>query len=329
VAAPLRATARGPCDVAGTGGRIARAVTTLFAPFPLRPLRPRDDRLAKLYDDEIHPLVDRRLGEMLLRAVSLPPRAQVLELGCRAGALTAALAGRLDEGSRLIAVDPAEALLARARVRLGDERAGRRVFFRAQDPDAPLPFAEESFDVVVANLAGLETTALLPRLRDLARVTRPGGDVHVAVTLRGTWGEPLDLFEEALLRLDRPEATGALRAHVALQPEGETVARGLEAAGLGALDEELARWELLFKTAREFFYAPVVEYGPLPRWKEIAGRGAAMHEAFFAVKEAIDTYFAGRAFAVGIFGGRFSGRKPPSPTSPPPLASSGPEPESP
>ena len=35
-----------------------------------------------------------------------------------------------------------------------------------------------------------------------------------------------------------------------------------------------------------------------------------LHETFLAIKDSIDTYFAGRAFAVSVFGGRFSARKP-------------------
>jgi hypothetical protein len=53
----------------------------------------------------------------------------------------------------------------------------------------------------------------------------------------------------------------------------------------------------------------MIEHGPLPRWKELAGKGEAMQDVFFALKEAIDMYFAGHAFAVGVCGGRFSGRK--------------------
>jgi hypothetical protein len=72
---------------------------------------------------------------------------------------------------------------------------------------------------------------------------------------------------------------------------------------------ETTHWELVFRTAREFFYAPVIEFGPLARWKTIAGKGPEMQDIFLAVKEGIDTYFSGRAFAVSVVAGVFSATK--------------------
>jgi SAM-dependent methyltransferase len=193
---------------------------------------------------------------------------------------------------------------------VGHEHAGRRVFFRQHEPGAKLPFAEETFDMVLANLARADPPDLNASVAELVRVTKPGGLVTVTAPLRGTWDEPLDLFREVLVRLDRSESLEALDRYVAAQPDGEAMALTLEHAGLGQVEEELVRWELLFRSGREFFYAPVIEHGPLARWKEIAGRGEAMQQVFLTVKEAIDTYYAGHTFAVGIFAGRFSGRKP-------------------
>ena len=224
--------------------------------------------------------------------------------------MTAELLSRLDGESRVVALEASTPLIERARERVAGEQAGRRVFFRPHEVAAKLPFAEETFDVVLASQVLGEVADPAAALADLVRVTRPGGQVVVTAPLRGTWAELLDLYREVLTRLDRREGLAALEAHVAAQPDGEAMARLLEAAGLTEVEEELGRWELLFRSGREFFYAPVIEQGPLPRWKEIAGKGDAMHEVFFALKEAIDTYYAGRAFAVGIFGGRFSGRKP-------------------
>jgi hypothetical protein len=53
-----------------------------------------------------------------------------------------------------------------------------------------------------------------------------------------------------------------------------------------------------------------VEFGPLARWKQIAGKGAEVQDTFLAVKQAIDTYFAGQSFSVSIEAGLFIGQKP-------------------
>lgn len=287
---------------------------TLFSPQLRRPPRRSQDRLAKVFEDEIYPLYGQRFAEMMLRAWRPAPRTAVLELGCGAGAVTAELLHRLDGESRIVALESSPALLDRARRAVGNEHAGRRVFFRQHDAWArrpfKLPFADETQDTVLAHPVLAAAPDLPGAVRELVRITKPGGQVVVCLPLRGTWGELLDLLREVLVALGRTEAATALDTHVAAQPEGETVARALEEADLEGVEEELGRWELLFRSGREFFYAPVIEHGPLPRWKEIAGQGDAMHEVFFALKEAIDTYYAGHTFAVGVFGGCFSARKP-------------------
>ena len=85
----------------------------------------------------------------------------------------------------------------------------------------------------------------------------------------------------------------------------------LERAGFTDVAVEVDRWELLFKSAREFFYAPIIELGPLATWKQIAGgRGDEMQDVFFFVKEAIETYFADTVFSVSVVIGCLRGTKP-------------------
>jgi ubiquinone/menaquinone biosynthesis C-methylase UbiE len=279
---------------------------TAFAAAPVR--RKQQDKAARLYDEEIHPLFGQRFAEMLLAAAEIGPHAAVLEIGCAAGAITAQIAHRLDGEGRIVAVDASPALLELARARVRDqEHAGRRVFFRTHPIGTRLPFAEETYDTVLANVSDASLPTQM--LSDYARVTKKGGQLVVATPLRGTWMEFLDIFREVLVQARRPEALASLEAYVATLPEADAVARQLEGCGLGAVDIEVTHWELVFRSAREFFYAPVIEHGPLTQWKEIVGR-EVLHETFLAIKDSIDTYFAGRAFAVGVFGGRFSARKP-------------------
>jgi hypothetical protein len=131
----------------------------------------------------------------------------------------------------------------------------------------------------------------------------------LATPLTGTWREFLDVYSDVLVRLRKQEAATALAAYGKSFPEPEALAKQLEAAGLGSVAVETTHWELVFRTGREFFYAPVIEQGPLARWKSIAGKGAEMQDVFLAVKEAIDTYFAGSAFGVSVVAGVFSGTK--------------------
>jgi ubiquinone/menaquinone biosynthesis C-methylase UbiE len=254
--------------------------------------------------------VGQRLAEMMLAAAHIRPHSSVLELGCAAGALTVQIARRLDGESRVVALEGSSPLLelARGRVR-AEAQLGRRVFFRNHAEGTKLPFAEENFDVVLANVDVSQLPEVGTMVRDLARVTRPGGQVVLATPLRGTWLEFLDLFREVLVEAGRLKAIDALAIYIERMPEADTVARHMESAGLTGVDIEVQHWELVFRSAREFFYAPIIEQGPLDGWKEVVGR-EAMQETFIAIKDTIDTYYAGRAFAVSVYGGRLSARKP-------------------
>ena len=269
--------------------------------------RKQQDRAARLYDEEIHPLFGQRFAEMLLAAADIRPRSAVLEVGCAAGAITAQIAHRLDAESRVVAVDASAPLLELARARVRDqEHVGRRVFFRTHPLGTRLPFAEETFETVLANVS--DSPLPTQMLDDYARVTKAGGQLVVACPLRGTWLEFLDIFREVLVQAHRSNALRSLDDYISALPEADMVARQLERSGLGPVEIEIEHWELVFRSAREFFYAPVIEHGPLNSWKEIVGR-EVMQETFLAIKESIDTYFSGRAFAVSVFGGRFSARK--------------------
>jgi hypothetical protein len=166
---------------------------------------------------------------------------------------------------------------------------------------------------VISNLAAATAGAggdLDAAAEEIARALAPGGQAVITSPLRGTWGEFLDLFREVLRENDKRDSLAALDRYIEALPDGEAIAGALEAAGLTDVRVEVARWEMLFKSAREFFFAPLVELGPLPRWKQLTGRGDEMQDIFFFTKEAIDTYFKGRVFAVSVVGAAASGRKP-------------------
>ena len=141
-------------------------------------------------------------------------------------------------------------------------------------------------------------------------MARPGAEVRVASPLRGTWIEFLDVYRDVLVRLGREDALASLRGYAASFPEASAVIHQMEQAGLTPVTVQRDHWELVFRSAREFFYAPVVEFGPLARWKQIAGKGAEVQDTFLAVKQAIDTYFSGQSFSVSIEAGLFIGQKP-------------------
>jgi len=269
-----------------------------------------EEKRGRLYEEQVFPLIGRRLVERLVEDAPIKPQSQVLQIRCGLGGTTTDLLHRLDHASRIIDLESAQGLLERARANVAAEQVGRRVFFRLQSLAARLPFGNHAFDLVLANVGLADLTRPDEFFADLARVARPGAEVRVASPLRGTWGELLDVYRDVLVRLGREDALASLRGYSASFPEPDAVIHQMEQAGLKPVTVRRDHWDLVFRSAREFFYAPVVEFGPLARWKQIAGKGAEVQDTFLAVKQAIDTYFSNRSFSVSIEAGLFVGQKP-------------------
>jgi SAM-dependent methyltransferase len=299
---------------------------------------PRQQKIAAAYDADVWPLGPMRAAEPLLRALPLRPATAAFEYGCATGRLSRQVAERLDGDSRLLSVDPSPAMIelaeaartattsaaaaANAAAAAGDGDPGAataaaraagavaKITFRAAELQ-PLPVDEKAYDLVFSNLALGDLAHPARALAELSRALRPGGSALVTLPMRGSWGEFLDLYRDVLREQGKRDALSALAAYESRLPDPQTAVRWFEAAGLAGVSLETERWELLFKSAREFFFAPIIEFFPLPIWKQIAGgHGDEMQDVFFFVKEAIETYFAGTVFPVTMVVGLLRGEKP-------------------
>ena len=268
------------------------------------------EKLARIYDDEIAPVWGARFGKMLLRNLAVPARGQVLDISCATGYPTVEILRRMSEGSRLIAIDASSAMLDVARRKVADlgPLGKKGVFFRTESAVPKLSFADDVYDLVVCNLGLAEMPNLEIALRDFARVAKFGGEVRCTLPLAGTFQEFHDLYREVLIKHDKHDALDRLDDYVARYPTIDQVQRCMRSA---CLDGELVLedFTLLFKSAREFFFAPVIEFGPLAEWKEIGGNGQEMQDVFWYIKEAIDAYFDRRPFQVTVQAGCIIGRK--------------------
>ena len=233
----------------------------------------------------------------------------VLDVGTGTGYPALEVLRRMDDHGRIISIDASSAMLDVAREKAG-ALGGKRIFFRSETVEPKLGFAEEVFDLVMSNLALPDLDAPGQAVAEFARVAKSGGRVIATFPLAGTFEEFHDLFREVLIQGDRMEALERLDAYLATIPTAQSARRWFEAAGLVDVEVEHESYKLLFKSSREFFFAPVIEYGPLLTWKEIAGKGEEMQDVFWRVKEAIDAYFMGKSFTVTVKAACVVGRKP-------------------
>lgn len=148
----------------------------------------------------------RPLATAFVELVKARPDQRILDVGCGPGALTTELADRF--GARgLYAADPSELFVHALQRRCAGAFVVRAVAEK-------LPFADESFDLTLAQLVVPFMTDPVAGLRDMARVTRPGGTVAASVWHRG----PLSTFWRAVHELDPSEDS---ESHLAGVAEGE------------------------------------------------------------------------------------------------------------
>jgi SAM-dependent methyltransferase len=274
----------------------------------MRASSPRQQKIAAAYDAEIWPLGPLRAAEPLLRALPRDAATSVFEYGCATGRLAAAVGERLGAGSRILGVDPSPAMIDAAEA-AAKGRNGTPMSFQVGELQ-PLGVEAGGYDLAISNLAVGELPNPAAALTQLARALKPGGNLLVTLPMRGCWTQFLDLYREVLREQKKREALTALARYENSLPDPATAVRWLEGAGLDRVTIEICRWELLFKSAREFFFAPIIEYFPLPIWKQIVGgRGDEMQDVFFFVKEAIETYFSGTVFPVTMVVGLLQGEK--------------------
>lgn len=98
---------------------------------------------------------------------------RILDAGCGSGPLFEALR---DRGALVTGIDASTALLDIARTRLGPGAD-----LQLADLTSPLPFADATFDDVIASLVMHYLPDWGPTLRELQRVLRPGGRLIMSI----------------------------------------------------------------------------------------------------------------------------------------------------
>jgi SAM-dependent methyltransferase len=165
------------------------------------------------------------LSPQMADLAGVAPGQRILDVGCGPGALTAVLIDRVG-ADKVTAVDPSEPFVEAARLRFPD------VDIR-QAPAEDLPFEADTFDAAIAQLVVHFMTDPVAGLREMRRVTRPGGTVAACVWDHAGGRGPLSVFWEAARQLDASAAdesrlAGARRDHL-----GEL----FEAAGINAVEQ--------------------------------------------------------------------------------------------
>jgi SAM-dependent methyltransferase len=165
------------------------------------------------------------LAPQLADFAGVEPGRRVLDVGCGPGALTAELVRRVG-ASQVFAVDPSEPFVTAAQERHPE------VDVRLASAEQ-LPFDDDEFDAVLAQLVVHFMADPVAGLGEMARVTREDGVVAACVWDHGGGRGPLSLFWSAARErdpdvMDESELAGA---------RGGDLTELFEAAGLREVEE--------------------------------------------------------------------------------------------
>ncbi|MFT8870294.1 demethylmenaquinone methyltransferase [Liquorilactobacillus nagelii] len=148
-------------------------------PTPPTKVKELFDRLAPNYDQMNNVItlgIQNSWRKQTMNYLRLPVNAQVLDLCCGTGHWTLDLARATNDTGRITGLDFSPQMLELAKAKLANSNLQSKV--RLLQGDAmKLPFADNSFDLVTIGFGLRNVHDAQQVLREMTRVTRPGGQV--------------------------------------------------------------------------------------------------------------------------------------------------------
>jgi len=206
------------------------------------------------------------LAPALIEAAEVPSEGRVVDVGCGTGLLAAELAERVG-AANVAAIDPAPKFVAACRERVpeGDIREGV-----AEE----LPWADNEFDVALSSLVVAFMKDADQGLREMARVTQPGGTVAACMwDIAGGGMTMLKTFWMAAREVD-PSVEGE-RKLVGIE-EGD-IAERLRRVGLDQVEDGMISASADYDSFDDFWEPFTRGVGPAGQY--LASRDADQQDA--------------------------------------------------
>ena len=244
-------------------------------------------------------------GDLALQLYLPGKSARIAHLGCRTGYLDRQLCERAPTAT-LLGIDSSAAALdlARNKARV---LADKRIQYQEGDSvETGLP--DQSFSHVVSLHPLLAKGQRQALFEEAVRLLYGGGQLIVALPLRGSFQEIGDLLKEFALKFDDTRFGSAVEQAMHVRPTIETLSEELESAGLDDVDVEIRQTTLAFDSGRAFLEDPVSRLLVQPELQLEIGV-SDLARPFDYVREAIDKYWSETKFELSVNVGCASARK--------------------
>ncbi len=244
-------------------------------------------------------------GEPVLDMFLSSSSSEVAHLGCRTGYPDQQLGERIDAGT-LIGTDPSPSAIELARTKaslLPTVAADYRV--------------EDSFPTSLPTASFTHAFMLHPPsapaqrgevLSEMSRLLVPRGQMLIALPMRGSFQEVLDLLREYALKHDASDLGKAIDRGAAARPNLETLTEEIEAAGFDDVEIDLRPTSLEFQSGRDFIEDPVTRLLILPDVKALVEVGDWSSPLQY-LRDAIDGYWSEGRFELSVNIGCVSARR--------------------
>jgi SAM-dependent methyltransferase len=196
----------------------------------------------------------RQLAPLFVTFVGVADGQDVLDVGSGTGVLALAVAAAAPK-ARVVGIDPAAPYVAFAQ----KQAAGRSVRFEVGDAQQ-MTFADRRFDRVVSLLVMNFIPDPAKALREMTRVTRPGGTIAAAVWDYGDGMRMLRVFWDEAVALD-PSIAKRDERHMPLCRSGELAALW-RAQGLQQVVEQPLSFDMRFPSFDDYWQPFLGGQGP-------------------------------------------------------------------
>ena len=230
-----------------------------------------DKELAYLHELFIATDWGERFAELLDEHVVLPKEGHVLYVAAGTGGHAIALQERSPVDLKFLCVDENEECLELARAKAAALKDAAE--FRQETVDR-LTLPDDKFNVVIGDGSLVETSRAAAMLREIVRVTSPGGTVAFILPTFSSFGEFFSIYWEALHNLGMMDHEADVESLISKLPSISAVEEMGEQAGL----EEIESWtrieEFDYESGEQFLNSPLIADFLMNNWlKELPAEG--------------------------------------------------------
>jgi SAM-dependent methyltransferase len=243
---------------------------------------------AAIFETFVVPRYLNLFGDLMLEMFLAGDAVRVAHLGCRTGYPDLKIYERVDQ-AEIIGFDYSIPALELARNKAA-VRGADGIEYRVEE-DGFERIESQQFTHVVALHPILKAEERLLLFQQVRRLLCSGGQALIALPLRGSFQEVIDLYREYALKYDDTEFSKAVELAIAARPSIESLSEELETAGLDDVDVEIRQTSLPFDSGRAFAEDPVSRLLIQPEIRSWLGVSDVSKPLDY-VRDAIDKYWS-------------------------------------